>query len=973
MLTYTFGVQISIDFPTSTVQLPYQGSGIELPHYSFLQIPSPPYSQSLSYSPYSPKSPLPTIPKNSLASRSILLRIFRFMNRYAYFFLFLLFQPALFAQHEWTVEDIITQESISNAVFSPNGNMVAWTKRRASGKKDRFVTDLYLTHVNLEEFIEIQLTRTEESDRNPVFSADGNTLYFLSSRDGGKSLWAINTMGGEAYAVDSFDNGISRLRRLNDSMLIYSSTEGKTLYERELKKKKDDVVVVEDSVHQSVDRLFSFNLKTKESRRLTDNQFPLGSYAASRDGQWLVTSHTLSPHYDTDGKPRPKYFLWDLVSKSSEEIFQDDLLNPGRFTFTESGAGFYFAATQTSDPEWEGAGISILYYFDMASKSYTQVNMNWVNGISGGIQVIGEDALVTLANGATNVHARYKRIGDRWRKWNVNGGDKNYNLSITSISDAGNTLLLTYSTASHLPEVLIGGYEETDSELRLTDVETFTTLNKKLAKKPLAKSEIVTWTGALDEEVTGILIYPHDYEEGRRYPLAVAIHGGPSGVDRDRWSDRWAYPHQLLAQEGMFILKPNYHGSSNHGQEFVESIKKHYYEYELPDILAGIDLLESEGKITKDSMAVIGWSNGAILGTMLTVEYPGLFKVAALGAGDVNWSSDFGTCAFGVTFDQSYFGGAPWDNVDGLTYNPAYILKSPLFEMEKVRTPTLIHHGSEDRAVPRDQGWEYYRALQQVGKAPVRFLWYPGQPHGLGKLSHQRRKVEEEMRWISQYLFGKDQGESEVMKKTSPLTARLELENTADVNGLFGKKFRKYLIPETRAIAADSIEIGVFEVTNAQFMAFRKGITNPKTDQLNHPITGVSYELAVAYCEWLSDKTGETYRLPTAEEATSWQAAIMKAAANENTLRYWADYTLTVDEAATFQAQLPANTVLTLPAGTFPSVKIGAAKVYDLGGNVSEWTEEGKLMGYGFLDYADPSDPDSEREKSSSGFRVIRE
>lgn len=895
------------------------------------------------------------------------------MNRFVCLAIICCFQVSLFAQDEWTVEDIITQESISDAVFSPNGNMVAWTKRRASSKKDRFITDLYLTHINLGEFIEIQLTRSEESDRNPVFSADGKILYFLSGRDGGKSLWAINTMGGEAYVVDSFTNGISRLNRLNDSMLIYSSTEGKTLYEQELKKKKDNVVVVEDSAHQRVDRLFSFNLKTKQSRRLTGNQFPLGSYSTSRDGQWIVTSHTLAPHFDTDGKPRPKYYLWNIETKEHEEIFQDELLNPGRFTFTASGAGFYFAATQTSDPEWDGAGISLLYYFDIETKSYTKVNTNWVNGISGRIQMIGEDPLVTLANGATNVHARYTRVDTRWQEWKLNGQDKNYNLSFTALSENGNTALLSYSTASHLPEILIGEFEEVDNELQLPVLKTFTTLNKKLAKKAIGKSEIITWTGALDEEVTGILMYPHDYEEGRAYPLVVAIHGGPSGVDRDRWSDRWAYPHQLLAQKGMFILKPNYHGSSNHGQEFVESIKKHYYEYELPDIIAGIDLLEREGKITKDSMAVLGWSNGAILGTMLTVEYPEMFKVAALGAGDVNWSSDFGTCAFGVTFDQSYFGGAPWDNVDGLTYNPAYILKSPLFEMEKVRTPTLIHHGSEDRAVPRDQGWEYYRALQQVGKAPVRFLWYPGQPHGLGKLSHQRRKVEEEMRWITSYLFGEDNAASEVMKKSSPLTSMIELAKTSQVNGLYGKKFKKYLIPETRSIAEDSISIGVFEVTNAQFLAFRKGSVRSNPSELNHPASGISYQAAVEYCEWLSDKTGDTYRLPSATEAAAWQSAVMKATSTGNTLRYWAGYNLTVDEAAVFQAGMPENTVLTMPSGSFPAVSIGEAKVYDFGGNVSEWTSEGKLMGYGFTDYVDVVNPDSNKQESAAGFRVIRE
>lgn len=897
------------------------------------------------------------------------------MNRFVCFSILILFQTALLAQQQpWTVDDIITQESISEAVFSPDGTMIAWTKRRATNKKDRFVTDLYLTHLDSDPYLEIQLTRTEDSDRNPVFSADGNTLYFLSGRSGGKSLWAINTRGGEAYAVDSFPNGISRIKRLTDSTLIFRSTEGKTRYERELKKKKDNVVVVEDSVHQTIGRLFSYNLTSKQSLRLTTNEFPLGSYAASPDGNWLVTSHSLAPHSSSDGQPRPKYYLWNLVTNTRTEIFQDTLLNPRQFSFTQRNAGFYFAATQTSDPEWEGAGISLLYYFDLASKTYKKVPLDWTNGLSGGISISGEDVLVSLANGPTNLMAKYKATDDGWQQWLIDAGDKTANLSLTSISENGEKLLLTYSTASHLPEFLLTDLTEETSSLKVNDLSTFTTLNKKLANKPLAKSEIITWTGAMDEEVSGILLYPHDYEEGRRYPLVVAIHGGPSGVDRDRWSDRWAYPHQLLAQEGVFILKPNYHGSSNHGQAFVESIKKHYYEYELPDILAGIDLLESEGKITKDSLAVIGWSNGAILGTMLTVEYPGMFKAAALGAGDVNWSSDFGTCAFGVTFDQSYFGGAPWDDVDGLSYNPAYILKSPLFEMEKVRTPTLIHHGSEDRAVPRDQGWEYYRALQQVGKAPVRFLWYPGQPHGLGKLSHQRRKVTEEMRWISQYLFGKDSQESEVMAKQSPLTARMALADRAQNNGIFGiAEKKKLLIPETQPLSEDSIEIGVFEVTNAQMLAFRKGLVDDSPATLNHPASGISYETAVAYCDWLSTKTGETYRLPTLAEATAWQGRIIKTAASENTLSYWAGYTLTVDEAEVFQTELPSELVLTMPAGSFSASKIGEAMVYDLGGNVAEWVEGGRLMGYGYLDFVDQSNPNSTRNREAAGFRVIKE
>ncbi|MCK5924033.1 MAG: S9 family peptidase, partial [Methylococcales bacterium] len=237
----------------------------------------------------------------------------------------------------------------------------------------------------------------------------------------------------------------------------------------------------------------------------------------------------------------------------------------------------------------------------------------------------------------------------------------------------------------------------------------------------MTRSEVIHWKGWQGDDVTGVLYYPKNYQKGKKYPLLLSIHGGPASATLDRWSERWSTFPQIWAQRGAFVLKPNYHGSDNHGRKFVESIKGNYYTPGLTDIVTGIRDLARQGLVDTSRMGSLGWSNGAILTTMLTVRFPDMFKVACPGAGDVNWTSDYGTCGFGVTFDQSYFIGAPWDDRDGNFYNKNYLELSPLFELEKVKTPTIIFHGSKDRAVPRDQGWEYYRALQQVGKAPVRF------------------------------------------------------------------------------------------------------------------------------------------------------------------------------------------------------------------------------------------------------------
>jgi len=879
---------------------------------------------------------------------------------------------------KWTVKDIVQQTRAGNATFSPSGQAIAWTKSRPAPEKDRFVSDLYLTRLDQPRdsgYLVVALTRSDESDRNPVFSATGDTLFFLSSRSKGKVLWGISLYGGAPFVVDSFETSLSDLARLDAHTLLFVAEEGPNLVEQQAKKEKDDVIVIEDTtqVYFKPERVFAYDLKAKQSRRLTQGRFPVRSVAASPDGQWLVTSHTRSPHYGADGKPAPAHYLWNLRSGEPQRILAEGYQTPGRFTWAKDNSGFYFASEQSSDPEWQGAGISLLHFFSLENMAPQPVPLDWELGLSYQLETLGDDALVTLANRATNKVALYEKNGDRWtRRW-LEAGPYDEHLTPLAVSEDGSQLAFSYSTASTPTQYRIGALMREKKTVKLGQTRPLVKLNAHFDKKPKAQTEVVTWTGALDDEITGILYYPHNYEAGKRYPLMVAIHGGPSGVDTDKWSERWAYYPNLIAQRGAFVLMPNYHGSSNHGQAFVESIKGHYYEYELPDILNGVDHLVEKGLVNRDSMAVMGWSNGAILTTMLTVQHPELFMAAAAGAGDVNWTSDYGTCRFGVTFDQSYFGGAPWDDRDGKFYNETYITKSPLFEMEKVKTPTIIFHGSEDRAVPRDQGWEYYRALQQIGQAPVRFLWFPGQPHGLGKLTHQTRKIEEELRWFDTYFFGKTDTTNRAVKKGSPLMALLEKQKAATTNGLYGYRQNKVLLPETVTVKADSIALGRFEVTRAQWQAFRTDFTYDPA-HANHPVIGISQADAQAYVQWLSEQTGDAYRLPTATEAKALHKLAHKHGRKENTLAYWAGYELTVDEVPLLKQKITAD-ALTLfqAAGQFAPIEVGEAKLYDLAGNAAEWQQDGSSYGYSAYDFADPKDETVSPAPPHTGLRVVKE
>ena len=115
------------------------------------------------------------------------------MKKILFTFLILLFISNIIAQEEkpdrWTAKDIINTEYMRGVVISPDNKMLVWTKRRAVKKKDKFVSDLYLTRLDIEKdgkFKTIRLTNSDENDFGAFFSRDSETIYFRSSRDKGK-------------------------------------------------------------------------------------------------------------------------------------------------------------------------------------------------------------------------------------------------------------------------------------------------------------------------------------------------------------------------------------------------------------------------------------------------------------------------------------------------------------------------------------------------------------------------------------------------------------------------------------------------------------------------------------------------------------------------------------------------------------------------------------------------------------------
>lgn len=862
-------------------------------------------------------------------------------------------------QWQWQVDDLLTTDRVDEYHLAPDGKKLVWTIGRWNLKVQKKYNILYFTPLKdmKKEFKKIRLTRGEDTIDSIQWVPGENQISFKTSRKfkGTKpgNLWVMNLDGGEPYPVTSFENGVQQYKWLDKDNLLFVGREEKSLYENEIKEKKDTSEVIEDEEHRIITRLFTYNLQTKKTKRLTDNMKPFRFFVVSHNKKWVIYSISMSIRYRVDQEIKPRFYLMNLETGETKEIFAGPKWKPSGFGWAADDTGFYAAMEYCTHPRYIMASVTKIYWYPLDTGAYKEVNLQWdrygVNPIP-----TANGFIIALLNGVHFKYTRFYKKGDTWKRQWIKG-EVQKNIQSIHLAEDGKTMIYSYSTTS-LPTRFYLAELKGNQFSKIGEVMD---IKSPFFKKPLARTEIITWKGARDDTIEGILTYPYQYQEDKKYPLIVMIHGGPYGADMDFFVVSWSRPVHLLAERGTFILRVNYHGSSNYGLPFGESITGHYYEYEIPDIENGVDYLISQGKVDKDKLGIMGWSNGAILGTALTV-HTDRYKAASLGAGDVNWTSDYGNCGFGVAFDNYYFGGPPWEKVE------EYIKLSPLFQLKKVTTPTLIYHGSKDRAVPYEQGWEYYRALQQIGKAPVRFISFPGEGHGPRKLAHQRRKLIEDLKWFETYLFKTYKPKNPSLKKGSPLEHLLKI---ARVNGRYGDEKKGILLPEL--VKYKKIKVGRFEVTRAQWAEFDKKYQFDK-DTGNYPVTAITFEQAGKYVGWLNQTTGETYRLPNKDDVKT-----LYANWSGNTFDYWAGYTLNPEDYNNLHEELKKyqdEPILLKPVGSFKGT--GDNPVFDLGGNAAEWVEieagKGKACG-GSAERSSDTKAEIQPQSQYIGFRVVKE
>ncbi len=263
----------------------------------------------------------------------------------------------------------------------------------------------------------------------------------------------------------------------------------------------------------------------------------------------------------------------------------------------------------------------------------------------------------------------------------------------------------------------------------------FTHLNDN-APASKARIESIEWENG-GFHVQGWLTYPTNYDEHKKYPMIVNVHGGPAASAFPRGAGMWA-------GLGYFEFQPNPRGSFGQGEAFTMANRKDFGYGDLHDILAGVDAVEKKvGNIDDKRLGLTGWSYGGFM-TMFGVTQTQRFRAAVAGAGLSDWLSYYGE----NSIDQwmiPFFGASVYDD-------PAvYAKSSAITYIKQVKTPTLVIVGDRDGECPAPQSFEFWHALRDQG-VKTQLVVYPNEGHGFRDPKHIADRNEREVKWFAENM-----------------------------------------------------------------------------------------------------------------------------------------------------------------------------------------------------------------------------
>jgi dipeptidyl aminopeptidase/acylaminoacyl peptidase len=674
------------------------------------------------------------------------------MYRFTYLFMLVFLfgyahQPQ--AQTEvFTATDMWQMKRAAALDVSPNGNQSVFTITEYDIESDKGETNIYLLDNN--NGYMRQLTFTGK-DSNPVWSPDGQQIAFVSRRnDGPAQLFVLPLNGGEAKQITDLPVGVYGLKWFPDGQKIAFGANILPEYNGDfdalktlIDEQKESKITAKATEHVMYrfwsrwltdgyySRLFSVDLQSHDVVDLmpeTNNYFNMMggvSYDISPDGNTIALSMNNTPppferlNYDvfllsTDGSGKLTNLSPENVASDVNPVFSPD---GKKLLYGKQSIHHFYADKVVMVSHDLGSGKS-----ENLTESIDLSCSGWQWSADG--KTIYFTAEYNAANGLFSIPAK----GGKHKAVFTSGSNGNMRI----LPD--NRLIFTHNNLNKPDDVYTIGIDG-------KNLQQLTNLNKEILDRlNFGAVENVTFKGANDADVQMFIVYPPDFDESKKYPLVVMIHGGPHGTFGDNWHYRWNA--HLFAAPGYVVITPNFHGSTSFGQDFAISIHGEHAHQPFEDIMKATDYMVEKDYIDEKRMAAAGGSYGGYMVSWIaghTDRYAALVNHAGVYDLHLQFASDY-------SGNRAYqYGGTPWENFDKLNEN------NPAQFAHNFKSPMLVMHGELDYRVPAAHGLLVYGIYKGMG-LEARLVYYPDENHWILRPQNSIYWYKELHDWFSRYL-----------------------------------------------------------------------------------------------------------------------------------------------------------------------------------------------------------------------------
>ncbi len=632
------------------------------------------------------------------------------------------------------VTDMLKIKTVNNIVLNNDGSKAAFVvtsiEPDENNKLDyKYLNQIYTVATNGKGEV-TQLTYAKEGAMQPAWNADGTKLAFVRNAEGKPQIFVLSMNGGEPLQLTKYKYGASNPKwSPNGNQLLFSAgiplkdllrdtvlnsnamlpawpfekpgfNENQSLDSIRAKPNPDgNLMEIRAYLNKNeadkkaiVLNKLNFQSETNISSDVSFNHFfivdvnqPSQPVAITKgfnrfsvanftpDGKHLIISGDIDSLENPDRSLESEIYMADVDGKNFKMLLGSNGVNYSGASVSTSGKWLAFMYGPTSFITVPALGIMpikgsakdiITIPFDR-----TKSNLTWSS----------DDKYLYFAS-QSNGGAPLHRVDVSTKKIETLS---DFNSGILAFDIVGDHIVYAKTSVTNPCEIYL-------ADATLKNEIQVSTLNDWVKTKKLSFPEKKTFRNEKGMTVEYWVMKPTNFRDGKKYPLLLDIHGGPSAMWGPGELSMW-HEFQYYAAQGYGVVYSNPRGSGGYGLEFLRGNVNDWGTGPTKDVLTALDKAVAEGWADTSRLVVTGGSYAGYLVAWI-ISHDNRFKAACSQRGVYDLATFFGE-GNAWRLVPNYFGGYPWQP----KVKELLVRESPITYVQNITTPYIIFHGANDR------------------------------------------------------------------------------------------------------------------------------------------------------------------------------------------------------------------------------------------------------------------------------------